>query len=371
MRAEVQNSLATAAETLQSNVFTSLVAKSAAALDGPVSFFQRAQVHTARSVAEEYTPPTPTFVQADQGDPFADVKGRIRALIDQLRGQRNKDVDLVTWCAEEEKKFARDEINTKDEVDVQESEIQMHKTIAAELESAEKVAAVDLAAVGARSSERKINASHAVTAAVARSKDHGLAREVVGQAAGLIRELFPNAAEESGAFLQSTPSESGQSAAAEAALRNLEVAERGLATTVTQHEASATALGTKLRTLATADAELDKAKKQEATGVDVLLSGHTDMEMEAKDAKKTAEKELAALESSGEDRRATCLASGDEKENEMRKQDELASLQDALKVLDGESVPVAGGFLTQRAVASKMSPLDAAAMAMGIAVRPA
>ena len=140
---------------------------------------------------------------------------------------------------------------------------------------------------------------------------------------------------------------------------------------VSQHEKSAEALDGKLKTLATADAELQKAMKKESSGLDVLLTGHKDMELEAEDAKKTAEKEVEALESSGEDRRATCMAAGDEKENEMRKQDELASLQDALKVLDGESVPVAGGFLTQRATVGKVSPLDAAAMAMGIAVRPA
>merc|ERR1719352_693358 len=40
LRAEVQSALAGAAETLQSNVFTSLVERSAAALDIPVSFLQ-------------------------------------------------------------------------------------------------------------------------------------------------------------------------------------------------------------------------------------------------------------------------------------------------------------------------------------------
>merc|ERR1719460_3032619 len=45
LRAEVQSALAGAAETLQSNVFTSLVERSAAALDLPVSFLQVDQKH--------------------------------------------------------------------------------------------------------------------------------------------------------------------------------------------------------------------------------------------------------------------------------------------------------------------------------------
>ena len=44
---------------------------------------------------------------------------------------------------------------------------------------------------------------------------------------------------------------------------------------------------------------------------------------------------LEALEAGREEQRAQCLAGDDEKDTQMRKEDELASLQDALKVKTG------------------------------------
>merc|ERR1719353_2568631 len=114
-----------------------------------------------------------------------------------------------------------------------------------------------------------------------------------------------------------------------------------------------------------------EAGKTAAAAIDLMLADHQDQALEAKDAKKTAAKSLEALEAGREEQRAQCLAGDDEKDTQMRKEDELASLQDALKVLDGESVPVVGSFVAQRKVVGKLSPLDAAAVAMGIAVRPA
>jgi hypothetical protein len=446
MRAEVQHGLASAAETLQSAVFTSLVERSAAALDAP-SFLQtdrpwkRHRHHhkkhserrnggiQARELKEarvfgkalgsailhekhshhgrrhhggkhlhkvdvaaaarrlervsekpakhlrhirssDSTRPL-SFVQLSlTEDPFADVKSRIRALVDNLRAQRNGDVDLVSWCAEEDKKFERDRARLKDSADVQESEIQMHEAQIADLTEAQTAGTTSLSALVARSNERLVNASKAGTAAEQRSKDHGLAREVIGQAAQMVRDLV-KVEEQAGVFLQAPPSEAGKTAAATSALETLEVAERSLATMVQNYDASKTSLEGKVSALKKADEELAKAKQQELAAIDLMLADHQDQALESKDAKKTAQKSLEALEGGREEQRAQCLAGGgDEKDTQMRKEDELASLQDALKVLDGESVPVLGSFVTHRRAVGKLSPLDAAAMAMGISVRP-
>merc|ERR1719281_1511716 len=312
----------------------------------------------------------PSFVQLSVAeDPFGDVKARIRALVDQLRSQRNSDVDLVSWCAEEDKKFERDRARLKDAADVQESEIQMHEAQIADLTEAQTGGTTSSAALVARSNERLANATKAAEAAEKRAKDHGLAREVIGQAAQMVRDLV-GVAEQAGVFLQNTPSEAGKTAAAASALETLEVAERSLATMVQNYDASKAALESKVSVLKKADEELAKAIHQELQAIDLMLADHEDQALEAKDAKKTAQKSLEALEAGREEQRAQCLAGNDEKDTQMRKEDELASLQDALKVLDGESVPVVGSFVTQRKAVGKLSPLDAAAMAMGIAVRP-
>jgi len=313
----------------------------------------------------------PSFVQLSVAeDPFGDVKARIRALVDQLRSQRNSDVDLVSFCADQDKKFERDQARLKDAVDVEESGIQMHEAQIADLTDAQKDGTTTSAAHSARSAQREANATKAAEAAEKRAKDHGLAREVIGQAAQMVRDLV-GVAEQAGVFLQNTPSEAGKTAAAASALETLEVAERTLATMVQNYDASKAALEGKLDALKKADVELTKAQKQELAAIDLMLADHQDQALEAKDAKKTAAKSLEALEAGREEQRAQCLAGDDEKDTQMRKEDELASLQDALKVLDGESVPVVGSFVAQRKVVGKLSPLDAAAVAMGIAVRPA
>merc|ERR1719359_435253 len=115
-------------------------------------------------------------------------------------------------------------------------------------------AQANLATELARTQEAAVGASAAAARAAKRSKDHELAKEVVVEAQTLVRELF-GVAEEAGAFLQATPSQAGQQAAADQALKEVEAAEKGLQAMVDAHTASATDLAAKL------DALKAKAKK--------------------------------------------------------------------------------------------------------------
>ena len=67
--------------------------------------------------------------------------------MDQLRSQRNSDVDLVSFCADQDKKFERDQARLKDAVDVEESGIQMHEAQIADLSDAQKDGTTTSAAV--------------------------------------------------------------------------------------------------------------------------------------------------------------------------------------------------------------------------------
>merc|ERR1719352_854831 len=276
LRAEVQSALAGAAETLQSNVFTSLVERSAAALDLPVSFLQVDQKHMPARVllqTETLSSVSAALAAAEEptspNDPFADVKLRIRSLVDSLRAQRNEDVDMQSICGE------------------------MEQTMAEEAQRQQHAVAM---------------AGFAAQRAAARSKDHELAKEVVLQAQTLVRDLF-GVAEEAGAFLQATPSQAGQQAAAETALKQIQQAEKGLENLLAAHKKSAGELETKLEAVTAA-------------------------------GKKTAAESLEALDSNRETQRQQCLEAGSDGQDSMqRRQEEIASLQDALKVLDGESVP--------------------------------
>merc|ERR1719352_950715 len=340
LRAEVQSALAGAAETLQSNVFTSLVERSAAALDLPVSFLQVDQKHMPARVllqTETLSSVSAALAAAEEptspNDPFADVKLRIRSLVDSLRAQRNEDVDMQSICGE------------------------MEQTMAEEAQRQQHAVAM---------------AGFAAQRAAARSKDHELAKEVVLQAQTLVRDLF-GVAEEAGAFLQATPSQAGQQAAAETALKQIQQAEKGLESLLAAQKKSAGELETKLEAGTTAGKQTATAMKQQVDGLAVELSGHQDTRLEAEQAKKNAAKSLEAMDSNRETQRQQCLEAGSDGQDSMqRRQEEIASLQDALKVLDGESVPVGGSFLTKRSKTGKtLSPLDAAAYAMGISVRAA
>merc|ERR1719407_100583 len=129
------------------------------------------------------------------------------------------------------------------------------------------------AAHSARAAARLTNASSAASAAEKRAKDHGLAREVIGQAAQMVRDLV-GVAEQAGVFLQNTPSEAGKTAAAASALETLEVAERSLATMVQNYDASKAALEGKVSALQKADEELTKARQQELAAIDLMLTDH-------------------------------------------------------------------------------------------------
>jgi len=379
LRAEVQSALAGAAETLQSNVFTSLVERSAAALDIPVSFLQVEQKHMPARVllqTETLSSVSAALAAAEEptspNDPFADVKLRIRSLVDSLRAQRNEDVDMQSICGDMEQKFAQEEALFKQEVDVQEATIQLHAALEKDCQSSADTAQQTMAEETQRQQHAVAMAGFAAQRAAARSKDHELAKEVVLQAQTLVRDLF-GVAEEAGAFLQATPSQAGQQAAAETALKQIQQAEKGLETMLAAHTKSASELEAKLEAVTAAGKQTATAMKQQVDGLAVELSGHQDARLEAEQAKKNAAESLEAMDSNRETQRQQCVEAGSDGQDSMqRRQEEIASLQDALKVLDGESVPVGGSLLAKRSKTGKtLSPLDAAAYAMGIAVRAA
>jgi len=381
LRAEVQSALAGAAETLQSNVFTSLVERSAAALDIPVSFLQveQKQQHMPTSVllqTETLSSVSAALAAAEEppssNDPFADVKLRIRSLVDSLRAQRNEDVDMNQICSETEAKFAQEEALYKQEVDVQEATIQLHAALEKDCQSSADTAEQTKAEEAERQQHAVAMAGFAANRAAARSKDHELAKEVVLQAQTLVRDLF-GVAEEAGAFLQATPSQAGQQAAAETALKQIQQAEKGLENLLAAHKKSAGELSTALEAVTAAGKATATAMQQQVDGLAVELTGHQDARLEAEQAKKNAAESLEAMDSNRETQRQQCLEAGSDGQDSMqRRQEEIASLQDALKVLDGESVPVGGSLLAKRSKTGRtLSPLDAAAYAMGISVRAA
>merc|ERR1719326_2502002 len=280
LRAEVQSALAGAAETLQSNVFTSLVERSAAALDIPVSFLQVEQKHMPARVllqTETLSSVSAALAAAEEptspNDPFADVKLRIRSLVDSLRAQRNEDVDMNQICAETEQKFAQEEALYKQEVDVQEATIQLHAALEKDCQSSADTAQQTMAEETERQQHAVAMAGFAANRAAARSKDHELAKEVVLQAQTLVRDLF-GVAEEAGAFLQATPSQAGQQAAAETALKQIQQAEKGLENLLAAHKKSADELSTALEAVTAAGKATATAMQQQVDGLAVELTGH-------------------------------------------------------------------------------------------------
>ena len=81
--------------------------------------------------------------------------------MDQLRSQRNSDVDLVSFCADQDKKFERDQARLKDAADVEESGIQMHEAQIADLTDAQKDGTTTSAAHSARGAQREVDATKA------------------------------------------------------------------------------------------------------------------------------------------------------------------------------------------------------------------
>lgn len=388
-RAVVEHKLAAAIESLSSSVFSSLVEKSAKALDmepappppeparpEPAPSF----VQLTRRVRHEALQPV-SFLQQSllvrlgaEADPFLDVKNRIRALMDSLREANNQDVDSATWCARESEATERNAEKKKNEVDMNTAVIKEHLDMEAEF--AEEKAEVEQQqhAVGVAVHEMQQNFASHRDKVKERRKAHLLAQEVLADGARLVREFY-GVAEQAGAFLQQTPTEAGQKEAAERAITLLDEAGQGIAEMVSEAERQAAPGEALEEACAKAGDALQLAQKQELNSLEVVATALEDGRLEAEVAKQNAEAALTSLDATKEQVKLECMSPDDGVDAAKRREEQIAAMKDALKVLEGEEIPIPAllqgrpGQPAQRGQ-PELSLLDRAAAAMGIRVRP-
>lgn len=417
-RTGVEHDLASAVESLSSSVFTSLVERSAQALDMAPSFVQlktrmlRTEMLTAmdlpglvataaagliqksskevlrfvpqaveRAEAEARTfegrIASPSFVQESlalrtgaETDPFLAVKQKIRMLIDSLRDSGNQDVDLIEWCKSEEENNARSIVKREQDNDMAQATALENKGREAELadqrkavEEAERTFSAAGAAVTQLVQEHEFRMAE-------QRKAHELAAEVLTDAAKLVREFY-GVAESQGSFLQQTPSEAGQKEAAERALQLLEAALQGVKELVHDAETGAPQVSDLQQAFAKQAGDLGRARSQELNSLEVMASGLADARLEAEQSRETGVAQVAQLKLEKDQVALECASPDTGEDAAARRQDEIAALKDAVKVLEGEDIPIAGLLQGARAAsAGSETALDRAAAALGIRVRP-
>lgn len=433
-RAGVEHDLAGAIEGLSSSVFTSLVEKSAQALDmqaAPPSFVQlqtrvlRTEMFTAmdlsglvataatglltktakvlsfaperveaevqeaasfgerklRAAVAKQAPrlgvAAPSFVQQSlavrtgvEADPFLAVKQKIRMLIDSLRDSGNKDVDLVDWCRNEEEANARNIVKREQDNDMALATINENTEREGELaEQRGLVQQAELDAGTAAAAQAQLYQEHEFKLDE-QKKAHELAAEVLADAARLVQEFY-GVAEGSGAFLQQTPSEAGQKEAAERALGQLQAAEQQVKELIHAQETSKPQLQDLKKALDKQEADLVKARKQELNSIEVLVNGLADQRLEAEQQRETGAREVEMMKAEKDQVAQECASPDTGEDAAERRQDEIAALQDAVKVLEGEDIPIAGLLQGGRGSSDRAAQaLDRAAAALGIRVRP-
>jgi cell division septum initiation protein DivIVA len=279
-------------------------------------------------------------------DPFTKVKKMIKDLIVRLMEEANEEADHKGWCDTELSTHEQTRKETTAAVETLHSEIDELEASIAKLteqiaELTEAVAALDAAMAEATKLRQEEKAENEQTIADAKE-----AQVAVAQAMTILKEFYAGAAEAT-ALLQQQPVApeifdrpyQGMQAKNGGVLGMLEVIESDFARLQSDTEAAEATAQKEYDTFMT-DSEVDKSKK--TTDIEHKTAKKQDEE-QALNLKKAdlegTQKELDAALAYFDKLKPSCVDAGVSYEDRVnRRKEEIESLQEALKILNGEDI---------------------------------
>jgi hypothetical protein len=272
-------------------------------------------------------------------DPYAKVKKMIKGLIVRLMEEANEEADHKGYCDTELSNNKQTRTEKSESVQTLQADIDKLEASLAKLsEDITTISKQVAALVEAISEETKIRTEEKEKNA-ATVKDAQEAQAAVAQAMTVLREFYENAAEQvSFAQVRQQPYE-GQQSENKGVIGMLEVIESNFARLESETNASE-ASEQKAYDHFMADAKVDKAEKSKAIE---HKKGKQQDETQALNENKAdlvgTQKELDAALAYYEKLKPSCIDSGVTYEDRVaRRKEEVESLQNALKILNGEDI---------------------------------
>lgn len=289
-----------------------------------------------------------------QDDPFAKVKKMIQDLITRLQEEAGEEMQHKAWCDQE--LTANEQVrNTRTtEVERLSSEIDSLTSSLAQLAAdltdlAKKVADLDQQVVKETQLRTDEKATNEKTLSDAQE-----AQTAIGQAVTVLKEFYARAAEP--AFVQDA-ARHAQEPTFEANFKGMGAENGGVIAMLEVIQADYARLESTTRAMeATAQQEFNRLQTESQ-----VLKAQTEKDIEHKTRQKqseeqslvdarndlsSAQKELDAANKYHEQLRPSCLDSGMTfQERDQRRQEEIQSLQEAMRILNGEDIAASGAAL--------------------------
>lgn len=345
----------------------------AAALDEAVDLLQQLQHASVTSFVQ-----APSFVQlsypaamldlgtaasaqsavsaAEGLDPLADIKAKIQGMVQALEAAANAETGPANFCSDEQAKNREKKRTKTDDIDRLAAEARKKGFDLDGLISSQHAAQNGINSLSVLKAHMENFASVEQSRLDGMKKDHDLAVQVLDKAASLVKSEF-------GLSLLQVAALSPQESAAKAvsAMQTANEKIRDLSAGYDTYLAKLESGGQETllevaRCLRSEEEELAAAKTAEATTRDEVS--------QAQESEQAARAELQVIETYLTNLGAQCGPQLGNSYEELKRQreEEIAALQDAVKVLDGESVPA-----LSMAQVKNPTAVQRAAMALGVA----
>jgi len=288
-------------------------------------------------------------------DPFAKVKKMVQDLIIRLQEQANEETEHKGFCDKELGENEQVRASRTQSVESLSAEIDELQSVGLKLGSEITQATVDLAATEQQvATETKLRQEEK-TANEATVKDAQDAQTAVGQALTVLKEFYDRAAESTAlvqngkklgkaktgqdpppVFDTAYTGLGGESGGVVAMLEVIQSDFARLESTTAATEATAAqdfdkAMSEAAVSKATIKADIQHKTHQRQTGEETVLNRENDLS--------SAQKELEAANNYYDKLKPSCVSSGSSfEERDTRRKEEIESLQEALRILNGEDI---------------------------------
>merc|ERR1719316_231619 len=291
--------------------------------------------------AEELDSRVLSAIAVRANDPFEKVRKMIKDLITRLEEEAAEEADHKAWCDEELGTNAETRTEKTDEVESLHAQIDQLEASIAKLtedisELTTAVAEIDAAVAKATSIREEEKTKNSETI-----KDAQEAQEAVSQAITILKEFYAKAAE-STVLVQKQPFEEaykGQQAESGGVIAMLEVIQSDFARLESETDTAETTAQSEYDEFMT-DSEADKTQK--VKDIDHKSSKKQDQSQELSTAKTDLEETQKQLDTAlayYEKLKPSCVDAGVSYDDRVaRRKEEIQSLQEALKILSGESI---------------------------------
>jgi len=283
---------------------------------------------------------------ANEGDPFKMVKGMIKGLITKLKAEHNKDATQQEFCSKGKAQIRKQKQQKKDLLDQKAAEVRLQKASILSLTKDVAWLTGEVKRLKEMVLQNKKELGSETLLKARTDKDHKLAQDIVAKVIVIASQLcgtsFLQVSEQA---VESADSKNAQCKEA------IKMAKQSI-TAIKAMDTSNHALFGKLQAIlkkvisegkkSTIDKtrELKQAQSNKANRAESLRSAKTDLKNAVLGLKK-ADTAMAEM------KKSCSPAVESYADRAKRRQKEIQALKDALQVLRGEAVPIAGASLAQ------------------------